>query len=284
MGALAAPVQTPAAADVMTRARGENFPVAGLLLGRRRRDGLLALYGFARLVDELGDTFEGDRLAALDWAEGELRGAFRGEARHELFGALQSTVERCSLPIEPFLRLLEANRLDQRVSRYESWEQLRGYCHLSADPVGELVLGVFAAATPARVGLSDSICTALQLTEHLQDVAEDHARGRVYLPREDLERFGVDERELGGTSCGPRLRALIAFECERAQRLYDAGEPLLGELHGRERLCVGAFLAGGRSATLAIERSGCEVLGRSPRPSRALQARVLVRTLARRSR
>jgi squalene synthase HpnC len=166
----------------MARAAGENFPVASLLLPRRARAHLLAIYGFARLTDELGDAAPGDRPAALDELEADLDRAFEGRAEHPLLVRLQRTVRECDLPRDPFARLIEANRVDQRVSRYETWEQLRAYCALSADPVGELVLRVLGAATPARIALSDSICTALQLTEHCQDVAEDQAAGRVYLP------------------------------------------------------------------------------------------------------
>ena len=171
------PAGVPAAADVLARSGGENFPVASWVLGRRARSDLLAIYGFARLVDELGDTLEGDRLRALDWVEQELDRAFRGEAATRCCVSLQPVLRARSLPREPFARLIEANRVDQRVSRYETWEQLQGYCRLSADPVGELVLGVFGAADPWRVRLSDSICTGLQLAEHLQDVAEDRAAG-----------------------------------------------------------------------------------------------------------
>ena len=190
-----AKVDLPTPAAVMARAGGENFPVASRVLPRRVREHLLALYGFARLVDELGDTAAAgaagaggtpDKLAALDWLEGELQRAYAGEARHPLLVRLQGTVCECALPREPFLRLIEANRVDQRVARYDTWEQLLGYCHLSADPVGELVLGVFGAATPERVARSDRICTALQLAEHWQDVAEDLRAGRIYLPPRTL--------------------------------------------------------------------------------------------------
>ena len=136
---------------------------------------------------------------------------------------LQPTLRECALPREPFARLIEANRVDQRVSRYETWEQLRGYCGLSADPVGELVLGVLGLATPARIALSDSICTALQLTEHCQDVAEDFAAGRVYLPAEDLARFGCTTAELAGEHAGEPLREVLAFEVARARRAARRG-------------------------------------------------------------
>ena len=137
-----------------------------------------------------------------------------------------------------FERLIEANRVDQRVARYETWEQLLGYCQLSADPVGELVLAALDRATPERVALSNGICTALQLAEHWQDVAEDLARGRVYLPATDLERFGCGERELREPRAGWRVRGLVAFEVARTRELLEQGAPLLGTLRGRERVAV----------------------------------------------
>jgi squalene synthase HpnC len=272
----------PSAREVMARAETENFPVASRVLPRRERAHLLAVYGFARLVDELGDSAEGDRLAALDWLEGELQCAYAGTAEHPLMRRLAVTVGSCELPQGPFLRLIEANRMDQRVSRYATWEQLRGYCALSADPVGEIVLGVFGSATPERVALSDSICTALQLAEHCQDVAEDYLAGRVYLPAEDLARFGCEERALDPAAAHTPapLRAVLAFELERGRRLLDEGAPLIGQLRGRERLAVAAFAAGGRAAFDAIARSGCDVLSGPPRASSTRRLLALVATLA----
>jgi 15-cis-phytoene synthase len=273
------PSGAPTAAAVMARAAGENFPVASRMLPRRERVHLLAIYGFARLVDELGDSAQGDRLAALDWLEGELDAAFAGEAQHPLMRALSPTLRECGLAREPFLRLIEANRTDQRVTRYESWQQLRAYCALSADPVGELVLGVIGAATPARVERSDAICTALQLTEHCQDVAEDFAQGRVYLPAEDLARFGCGVEDLGAEHASEPLRAVLAFEVARARELFASGEPLIDELHGRARLAVAAFVAGGRAALDAIERAGYDVLPGAPRAGAARRALALAATL-----
>jgi squalene synthase HpnC len=276
----------PSAHEVMARAEGENFPVASRVLPRRAREHLLAVYGFARLVDELGDSAPGDRLAALDWLQAELERAYAGTAEHPLMRRLERTVEACALPREPFERLIEANRADQRVSRYDTWEQLRGYCALSADPVGQIVLGVFGAATPERVGLSDSICTALQLAEHCQDVAEDYLAGRVYLPLEDLDRFGCKVEQIAAgverATTPQTLRAVLAFEAERGRALLDRGAPLLGELHGRERLAVAAFLAGGRAAFDAIERAGWDVLAGAPKASGARRLLALVATLCKR--
>jgi squalene synthase HpnC len=275
----------PTPAAVMARAGGENFPVASRVLPRRVRKQLLALYGFARLVDELGDAVAAgtdgaqEKLAALDWLEGELERAYAGEAHHPLLVPLQGTVRECALPRQPFLRLIEANRVDQRVVRYDTWEQLLGYCHLSADPVGELVLGVFGAATPERVALSDRICTALQLAEHWQDVAEDLRAGRIYLPAEDLAHFGCTERDLAQPVAEWRVKGLIAFEVARTRELLGEGAPLIGMLHGRERLAVAAFASGADAALRAIERAGYDVLAGPPRASRARRAAALARTL-----
>ncbi len=279
-----APAGVPAAGAVMARAGGENFPVASHLLPRGIRAHLLAIYGYARLVDELGDAGAGGahRLAALDWLEGELDRAFAGAARHPLLVRLEGTLRECRLPRAPLDALIEANRVDQRVSRYETWEQLLGYCELSAQPVGELVLHVLGKATPERVALSNKICAALQLAEHWQDVAEDLRRGRVYLPAVDLERFGCAEAELHRPRASGGLRALLAFEVARTRELLREGAPLIDTLRGRERFAVAAFVGGGEAALAAIERADCDVLAGPPRASRARRAAALVRALAER--
>ena len=303
------PSATPDLRAVMERAGGENFPVAARVLSRRHRRHLLAVYGFARLADELGDEIAGDRLAALDWLEGELDRAYAGEARHPLLVRLQRTLAECALPRAAFVRLIDANRLDQRVSSYRTWEQLRAYCELSANPVGELVLGVFGLAGVERIALSDSVCTALQLVEHLQDVAEDARHGRVYLPEEDLVRLGCSHEQLAalvsragmGLDLGhvragsstpdedlrcsaDRLRETISFETARARELLAAGVPLLGGIGGRPKLAVGAFVAGGHAALDGIERAGFDVIGAHPpgvpRASRLRRLRALASVLA----
>ena len=274
------PPQAPTAEAVMARAQGESFPVALRLLGRDVRAHLLAVYGFARLVDELGDSVAGDRLAALDWLESELDAAIEGRAEHPLLQALTPTIAACALSREPFARLIEANRLDQRKHGYETWSELREYCSLSADPVGEIVLAVFGQSTPQRIALSDSICTALQLAEHCQDVAEDLRAGRVYLPREDMRRFGCEPEQLSAPVAGEPLRATIAFEVTRARELLREGLPLVGQLRGRARIAVAGFAGGGRAALEAIERAGFDVLGGAPRASGTRRLAAVLATLA----
>src|SRR5262249_17800285 len=166
--------------------------------GRRGalRGDLLALYGFARLVDQLGDDVAGDREALLDALEDELALAFDGRARTPLLAEVGRVAKERGLPREPFLRLVEANRRDQRVATAATWSELEDYCRFSANPVGELVLALFGLATPERVGWSDAICTALQVVEHCQDVREDLDRGRIYLPADERRAFGVRDEDL----------------------------------------------------------------------------------------
>ncbi len=285
MNAVAPPVADPrialpSAAAISARANGENFPVASRLLPRAQREHLLALYGFARLADELGDELDGDRLAALGWLERELDLAYAGTATHPLLRRLQPTIVACRLPRDPFLRLIEANRQDQRVRRYESWPSLRAYCHLSADPVGELVLHVFGAATPERVQLSNEICTALQLIEHCQDVVEDLRRDRVYMPLDDLARFGLRVDDLATPARSPALRPLIEFEVARARGLLRDGSPLIATLRGRVRVAVAAFIGGGHAALDAIVANGYDVVGSAPRASNRARLAATVRALA----
>lgn len=274
------PATAPAPESVMARASSENFPVASFFLAAAVRRHLLSIYGFARLVDELGDSVEGDRLAALDWLESELDVACRGGARHPIMRRLQSTIAECDLPAGPFRRLIEANRVDQSIHRYESWEQLQGYCDLSANPVGELVLGVFGLASPDRIRLSDRICTALQLIEHCQDVAEDLRAGRIYMPRRDMERSGCAKEDLAAPYANAAVRALIDLEMRRSVCLLDEGAPLLRTLSGRPRIAVAAFLAGGYAAVKAVQAAGCDVLQGAPKAGRGRLALALAQVLA----
>ncbi len=189
-------------------------------------------------------------------------------ARHPIIDALEPTIRACGLPAGPFRRLIDANRLDQRKRRCETYQELLDYCDLSANPVGELVLYVFGAATPERIRQSDGVCTGLQLVEHWQDVKEDYAAGRIYLPGEDLAKFGCREEELCAQRASPALRELLRFECERAHGLLDAGVPLVKSLRGRARLAIGGYLAGGRAALDAIARAGYDVRRGAPRARR----------------
>lgn len=275
------PPAGPETTEVMAQARRENFTVASLVLPRRMRSHLLAVYGFARLVDDAGDQAPGNRLALLDAIEADLERVWGGRPQNPLIARLQPAVVACNLEIDPFRRLIEANRRDQVVQRYGRFEDLLGYCALSANPVGELVLRIFGLATEERLRLSDKVCSALQLTEHWQDVAEDYAAGRIYLPAEDLARFGVAEADLGLHTAGAELRELMAFEVRRARALLDEGAPLARTLPMRPAFAVAGFVAGGRSALRAIECENYDVLGARPRASLPRRAAEMAMTLIR---
>ncbi|MDI3097822.1 squalene synthase HpnC [Streptomyces enissocaesilis] len=269
----------------LAKAADENFPVAPFFLPRDWRTDLMAVYGFARLVDDIGDgdlapggadarllgvpaDRADDRLLMLDAFEEDLRRVFDGTPRHPLLLRLRPTVRRRSLTPDPFLGLIAANRQDQLVGRYETYDDLLAYCELSANPVGRLVLAVTGTATPERIRRSDAVCTALQIVEHLQDVAEDLGRDRVYLPAEDMKRFHVQEADLAAPTANASVRALIAFEAQRARDLLREGAPLVGSVRGRLRLLLAGFVAGGRAALRAIAAAEHDVLPGPPKPGK----------------
>jgi len=260
--------------SVARRARTENFPVASLLFPRRLRPHLRAVYGFARLVDILGDEVPGDRVEALDELEVELEACYSGEPTWPVMRALQPTIRAVELPREPFLRLIEANRMDQRISQYETWADLKHYCVHSADPVGRLVLGLLGRAGDAElVAASDEVCTGLQLVNFLQDVPRDLALGRVYMPVEDRRLFGVTALDRPS----PELRALLEFEAARARGLLASGRFLQARIDGRIGRAVGLFARGGLAALAALEHAGWDVFTQRPRPSRMRLALAAVR-------
>ncbi|MEX2974579.1 squalene synthase HpnC [Streptomyces sp. C184] len=286
---------------MLDQAAHENFPVAPFFLPRVWRADLMAVYGFARLVDDIGDgdlapgggdavllgldrAQSEDRAALLDALEADLHRVFSDRApgpRHPLMRRLGPTVRRCGLTPEPFLDLIAANRQDQRVSRYGTYDDLAAYCELSANPVGRLVLGITGTASPERIRRSDAVCTALQIVEHLQDVAEDLGRDRIYLPAEDMKRFGVTEADLAAPSGGASVRALIAYEAERARDLLNEGTPLVGSVHGRLKLLLAGFVAGGRAALQAVAAADHDVLPGPPKPTKLSLLREVAATLRR---
>ncbi|MFE3588808.1 squalene synthase HpnC [Streptomyces niveus] len=276
----------------LDKASGENFPVAPFFLPRAWRDDLMAVYGYARLVDDIGDgdlapggddarhlgldpARTDDRLAMLDAFEADLRRVFdpAGPAPgHPLLRGIVPTVRRHALTPEPFIGLIEANRQDQSVLRYGTYDDLLAYCELSANPVGRLVLAITGTTTPERVRRSDAVCTGLQIVEHLQDVAEDLASDRIYLPADDMKRFHVTEADLAAPTANPSVRSLIAFEADRARQLLDEGGPLVHSVHGRLRLLLAGFVGGGRAALSAVAAVGHDVL---PGPPKATTPRLL---------
>jgi squalene synthase HpnC len=277
------------AEEVVANASGENFPVALRLLPARHRRHLTNLYFFARLTDDLGDEArdaQADvtalRLGLLDELAADVDRIYQGKTPESpVMRAMADTVRECGVPAKPLLDLIQANRQDQQVTRYRTFADLEQYCELSANPVGQIVLYIFGVATPERIALSDSICTALQLAEHWQDVAEDLGNGRIYLPGEDLEQYGCTEADLAAPTASPAVRELMIFETDRASRLLDQGAPLVGTLHGSARLAVAGYLAGGRAALAAIRAQQHDVLKGTPRPRKQRLAGELVKAYVR---
>jgi len=270
------------------KAAGENFPVALRLLPARYRRHLQAVYGYARAVDDMGDEAPpGERARLLDDLEADLGRLYRFQGtdsaeppRLGVVRALAPVLAECAVPQQPFLDLIQANRQDQVVTRYATFADLVGYCELSANPVGQIVLYVFGAVSPDRLVLSDRVCTALQLAEHWQDVAEDLRAGRVYLPAEDLARFGVSEADLAAATASPQVRELMAFQVRRARELLDQGAPLIGNLRGAARVAVAGYVAGGRAALAAIAGAGHDVLRATPKPRRGRLVREVLTAYA----
>lgn len=277
------PVRAPDDREaILAKAGRENFPVASRLLPRRHRTNLMAVYAFARMVDDIGDEAPpDDRLPLLDDVATDVERIYAGDdPRLPIIAGLAPAVRATGIPAQPLHDLIEANRRDQLVTRYATYDDLLGYCELSANPVGVIVLHLFGFATPHRVTLSDRVCTALQLAEHWQDVAEDLGNGRVYLPQEDLDRFGCTEADLAEPRANDRVRALMRFETDRAARLLDRGAPIVGTLRGLARVAVAGYVAGGRAALAAIRRADHDVLTATPRPRAARLIPEFARALA----
>jgi squalene synthase HpnC len=249
-----------------------------VLFPRALRPHVRALYCYARFVDELGDSYEGDRLEALDELQDQVSLTFESEPAWPIMRNVQPTVREFDLPREPFDRLIEANRMDQRKPEYETWDELKWYCVHSADPCGRLVLGVLRKLDDAElVAASDDVCTGLQLVNFLQDVPRDLELGRIYLPREDRERFGDPALDRPSEE----LRALLRFESARAASLLRGGDILRAKIGGRLGRAVGLFARGGLAALEALEDADWDIFTQRPKPSRARLAREAALVLVR---
>lgn len=268
------------AAAAEAQAGTENFPVALRLLPRVPRDRLMRTYAYARFVDDVGDEAAGDRLALLAAVAADVRALNGGAPRLAVVRALRPLVEECGTSLQPFLDLIEANRLDQRVTRYQTFDDLIRYCDYSAAPVGRIVLHIAGAATEANIADSDSVCNALQVLEHCQDVGEDARAGRVYLPGEDLSGVDVPADLLAPTT-GDAVRAAVGTQVERAVRmLREPGRALVRRLHGWPRLAIAGFVGGGLATAHALRKQGYDVLAQAIRPSRGRTAREAIRLWA----
>lgn len=253
----------------------ENFPIAAWLLRPRRREARAAIYGFCRLVDDLGDESMGEPRALLELARAELDACYSGHPQHPVFQRLQPVIDRFKLEPQPFQRLIQANLQDQELLRYPSWAELDRYCTLSATPVGELVLALEGIHDPELVGFSDSICTGLQLANMWQDVASDRTRGRRYLPLAVLHEHGATEEEWWSGSVSPGMLAAETHAVARARRLLIDGWPLVGQVPGLMKMEMATFILCGLGATEAVLEAGSRVFSEKASLSPARRRRAV---------
>jgi squalene synthase HpnC len=263
----------------LARSHYENFSVATWFLPARLRQDFFNVYAYCRISDDLGDEV-GDTAASLrlldEW-EGELNACYGGHPRHPVFVALAETVRKFEIPKHEFSDLLTAFRQDQTVTRYETFRDLLGYCRYSANPVGHLVLYLGGYRDHERQQLSNYTCTALQLANFWQDVSTDYAKGRIYLPLEDLRRFGVTEADISGGLNSAAFREMLRFEVHRTREWFAQGLPLVGKVSRKLAVDIELFSRGGLEILNAIERQDYAVLGRRPAISKARKLALVAR-------
>lgn len=263
----------------VTRRHYENFSVISCLLPRRLVPHFQAVYAYCRWSDDLADE-TGERGAGLlHWWEGQLNTVTAGVATHPVMVALQPTIAQYQIPLEPFKKLLIAFQQDQHTQRYQTFQELLQYCEHSANPVGHLVLYLLECFTPERAKWSDDVCTGLQLANFWQDVSRDVDIGRIYLPREDLARFGVSEADLLAKRFSQQFQELLHFQVMRTQAFFDRGKTLLDGLPRRTRINLRLFILGGEAILQAIRRQHYDVFRRRPQLSKWTKLLLFLRAL-----
>jgi squalene synthase HpnC len=263
----------------LARTHYENFSVATWFLPKHLRQDFLNVYAYCRISDDLGDEV-GDptaALALLDEWQAELDACYQGDPRHPVFVALAETVKKFDIPKHEFSDLLIAFRQDQSVTRFETFDDVLAYCRYSANPVGHLVLYLCGYHDAERQQLSDYTCTALQLANFWQDVSVDYAKGRIYLPLEDLRRYSVSEEDIEHNRNTPAFREVMKFEVERARQWFDRGLPLVGKVDRELAVDIELFSRGGQEILNAIERQNFAVLGRRPAISKTCKLALVAR-------
>lgn len=258
----------------LARTHYENFTLVSWLVPWRMRPHLVALYAFCRTVDDIGDEAPGNRNALLDRFGTELNAAYSGTPRHPVLVALKRTIDRFNLPQEPFLKLIEANRIDQRKPRYENFAELLHYCDYSANPVGRLFLMLFGYHDEDLFALSDATCTALQLVNFWQDVRRDYEMGRIYLPLDEMARYGVEAVDLAADQADAPFKELLRFQVERAREYFEAGLPLIELVHGHLKVDIALFSRGGLAILQKIEKSGFDTL--RTRPTLSMKEKLML--------
>ena len=266
----------------MAESHYENFHVASWFLPRDLRPHFYSIYAYCRVSDDLGDEVgdSAQALALLDLWGRELDACYEGRARHPVFVALAETIRECFIPKEPFADLLVAFRQDQVVTRYQTIEDVLAYCRYSANPVGRLVLYACGEAIEENLRLSDFTCTALQLANFWQDVREDYRRGRIYIPKNDMEVFRVSEEQIAESVATPEFRGLMRCEVDHARSLFEQGLPLIGKVHRELALDLDLFSRGGLEILRAIERQGYDVLSSRPAISKRRKLALMLRAVS----
>ncbi len=266
----------------MSKNHYENFPVISFLIPRKKRNDVAVIYKFARMADDIADEGYEDpdiRTKKLEAFEDYLLRAVNGDYESVFWEALSKSVHNLSLSPENLFNLLKAFKQDVVKKRYENYESLQDYCRLSANPVGRLILEVFGIRDNSAFGLSDKICTGLQIANFIQDVSLDIKKGRIYLPQEDIKRFGVAENQFQGNLATPNFKELIKNECTRTKKLFDEGEALLGYLSGRLKIEIKWTINGGREILKKIEKSDYDVLNNRPVITKIEFAGLLLKSL-----
>jgi squalene synthase HpnC len=268
----------------LTRDHYENFPVASLMVAREKRPYVCSIYSFARIADDYADEpgmTMAERIDSLTEWEEQLADSYRGHAHHPVFIALRETVNRFDMPVELFQDLLRAFRSDVTTHRYETFEEVLGYCENSANPIGRLMLLLFNYRSEATMELSDSICTALQLTNFWQDVSVDLEKDRVYIPLNDIREFGYSEEELFQRRNSPAFKDLMCFLIDRTQQMFREGKPLLSEVGRDLRMELRLTWNGGMKILNKIEQGEYDVLTRRPALTILDKASILISSFIR---
>jgi squalene synthase HpnC len=281
----AIPAKAPTLAEAqeycrrLARSHYENFSVASWFLPARLRQHFFNVYAYCRISDDLGDEVGNPAasLELLDQWETELNACYTGNPRHPVFVALAETVQKFEIPQHEFSDLLAAFRQDQRITRYETFDDLLGYCRNSANPVGHLVLYLCGYRDPERQHLSDFTCTALQLANFWQDVTPDYEIGRIYLPLEDLRRFRVSEDDIAARRNTAEFCDLMDFEVDRARDWFQRGLPLVKQVDKELAIDLELFSRGGQEILNAIEAQGFNVLGHRPAISKPRKLALVAR-------
>ncbi|HEX7078325.1 MAG TPA: squalene synthase HpnC [Candidatus Eisenbacteria bacterium] len=269
------------ACEAIARAHYENFPVASWFLAADRRRALAAIYAFARMADDAADAARptAERLRRLDEIEIDLLQALDGAPPSPIFTALGDAIERHALPTEPFLDLIEAFRADARDATFDTWDDLLDYCRGSANTIGRLVLALHRVDHPRAPAESDAVCTALQLTNFWQDLGGDLERGRLFIPLEDLARFGVKREDLRDPSRRPIVTRLIEHECRGTEELFEAGGPIVGRVPVGLAIQLRATIAGGQAILRSVLRRGQDVITERPTLGTFARARIVATAL-----